>query len=139
MKPHVVVLGLGTAGAAVAALCARRGLQVTGVDRQPLDATGARWVNGVPAWVFDAVRLDPPRPPEHLGGQEPFHLIAGWDGPRMTLKGVQDVDMRALTTRLLAQPPVAALLSRAALRLDPVLLQRPGVAVPQVQRAPCTM
>ena len=45
----------------------------------------------------------------------------------------------ALTTRLLAQPPVAALLSRAALRFDPVLLQRPGVAVPQVQRAPGAM
>ena len=64
--------------------------------------------------------------------------------PRLHL----DVSRRgaALTTRLLAQPPVAALLSRAALRLDPVLLHRPGVAPPQVQRrpdtehhAPCTM
>ena len=29
--------------------------------------------------------------------------------------------------------------ARAALRFDPVLLQRPGVAVPQVQRAPGAM
>ncbi len=99
--PHVVVLGLGTAGAAAAAACAQRGLRVTGIDARALDATGASWVNGVPAWAFDAVGLARPRPPERLGGGTPFHLVAGWSGPRMRTTGVLEVDMRALTRRLL--------------------------------------
>jgi len=99
--PHVVVLGLGTAGAAVAAACAQRGLRVTGIDAHSLDDTGAGWVNGVPAWAFDAVGLARPQPPERLGGGTPFHLVAGWNGPRMRTTGVLEVDMRALTRRLL--------------------------------------
>jgi len=101
MSPHVIVLGLGTAGAAVAACCARRGLRVSGVDSKALDATGARWVNGVPGWAFDAAGLPRPEAPELLGGSVPYHLVAGWDGPRMTSTSVLEVDMRALTARLL--------------------------------------
>ncbi len=99
--PHVVVLGLGTAGAAVAAFCAREGLPVTGIDLHPLDATGARWVNGLPPWVFDEVGLERPVDPELLGSDHPYHLIAGWSGPRMTTDSLLEVDMRAFTRRLL--------------------------------------
>lgn len=98
---HVVVLGLGTAGAAAAAFLARAGIRVTGLDAQPLDVTGARWVNGVPAWAFDAVGLERPSAPELRAGEAPFHLVAGWEGPRMTVPSVLEVDMRHLTTRLL--------------------------------------
>lgn len=98
---HVVVLGLGTAGAAAAAFLARSGVQVTGIDALPLEQTGARWVNGVPAWSFDAVGLERPSGPELRSPSAPFHLVAGWGGPSITAPSVLEVDMRHLTTRLL--------------------------------------
>lgn len=97
----VAVVGLGTAGAAVAATCSWRGLNVVGLERGPLGEAGARWVNGVPAWTFRAARLPVPVAPERRGGHAPFHLVAGWDGPeRVTLQGGLEVDMRLLVQRL---------------------------------------
>ena len=98
----VVVVGAGTAGAAAALLCARRGLSVLCLDRAPLDRAGARWVNGVPARAFDEAGLARPRAPELRGGDEPFHLVAGWGPERVVIErhGVVDVDMRHLVARL---------------------------------------
>jgi menaquinone-9 beta-reductase len=100
MNP-IVVLGLGTAGAAAAAFCARAGLPIIGIDAHPLNATGATWVNGVPAWAFDQVGIERPSGAELRAPSAPFHLIAGWDGPRMTTDSVLEVDMRLFTARLL--------------------------------------
>ena len=99
---HVVVVGLGTAGAAMAAFAARAGLKVTGLEAGPLDEAGASWVNGVPAWAFDEVGLERPAPPEVRSGSVPFHLVAGQgaDAPRVTVQSVLEVDMRHLTQRL---------------------------------------
>jgi flavin-dependent dehydrogenase len=98
----VAVIGAGTAGAAVTALCAQRGMRVLCIDRGALDRAGARWVNGVPAWAFAAAGLALPEGEELLGNGEPFHLIAGRGPLRLTIPshGVLEVDMRLLVARL---------------------------------------
>ncbi|MCP4805607.1 MAG: hypothetical protein GY913_10955 [Proteobacteria bacterium] len=99
----VAVIGLGTAGAAVAAQCARRGLSVVGYDARPLEAAGARWVNGVPAWAFDAAGFDRPLPPELHGEGLEFHLLAGWGPHRVVCRDhdLMEVDMRHFHSRLI--------------------------------------
>ena len=57
MPYDVAIIGLGTAGSALAFQCARVGLRVLGVDARTFDEAGARWVNGVPAWTFDAASV----------------------------------------------------------------------------------
>lgn len=98
-----VVVGAGTAGSATAAMLAQRGRRVALVEQSELDRAGARWVNGVPRWMFDAAGVSPPQPPE-LRGEGRFVLT----GPgRRTFVPVENapaqwVDMRALVTRLQA-------------------------------------
>jgi len=98
----LAVLGCGTAGAAVAAFAAQAGLSVVAVDRSPLAEAGARWVNGVPRWAYEVSGLGAPRKAEHRGGDQPFHLVAGWGGRRLVLEdhGVLEIDMRGLVSRL---------------------------------------
>lgn len=105
MSYDVAIVGLGTAGAAAAAFCARRGLSVLGVDARPRDRAGASWVNGVPEWVFGATDLALPEGPERRGGEHPFHLIVGYNPSRRVRiehTGVLEVDMRYLVARLWA-------------------------------------
>lgn len=100
----VVVAGAGTAGAAAALFCAQRGLTTLCLDRGAIDQAGARWVNGVPASMFDRVGLARPTGEELTGAGHPFHLVAGW-GPRRVVvpdHEVLDVDMRHLVARLQA-------------------------------------
>ena len=101
-KADVAIVGAGTAGAAAALQCARRGLSVVCLDRGPLEEAGARWVNGVPAAAFEEADLDQPTGDELLGGDHAFHLIAGWGPERLTMRGhaVLEVDMRHLVSRL---------------------------------------
>ncbi|MBK9644987.1 MAG: FAD-binding protein [Deltaproteobacteria bacterium] len=108
-RPDVLIVGAGTAGAAAALFCARRGLSVLCLDRRPLDEAGARWVNGVPRWVFGAVGLAPPLPPEERSRGVPFRMVAGWDGPQVVLAehDLLEVDMRALVRRLQAEAQAA--------------------------------
>ncbi len=102
IKVDVAVIGAGTAGASAAYHCARRGLSVACLDGRPLEQAGARWVNGVPAWAFDEAGLARPEAPERLGGDHPFHILAGWGPRRVTVtgSGVLEVDMRLLVGRL---------------------------------------
>ncbi len=102
LEVDVAVVGLGTAGAAVAAFLAEGGLSVIGLDRRPLDAAGARWVNGVPAWMFHEARVALPVAPELRGGGHPFHVVCGTGPSRVVLRdtGVLEVDMRHLVSRL---------------------------------------
>jgi len=101
-RVDVVVVGAGTAGAAAASRCARRGLSVLCVERRPLDAAGARWVNGVPAESFDLAGFARPERPERMGDGGPFHLVAGHGPTRVRIEGhgVLEVDMRRLVERL---------------------------------------
>lgn len=98
----LAIVGAGTAGAALALHAARAGMRVVCVDRRPLDGAGARWVNGVPRWMFDEAALDQPRGDECVGHGNPFHLVAGRGPTRVVVRkhGVLDVDMRLLVARL---------------------------------------
>jgi flavin-dependent dehydrogenase len=109
LEADVAVVGLGTAGAAVAAFLAEGGLSVVALDRRPLTEAGARWVNGVPAWMFDQARVAPPVAPELRGGGHPFHLVCGHGPERVVLgdTGVLEVDMRLLVSRLQERARVA--------------------------------
>ena len=102
MSFDLAVLGCGTAGAAVAAFAAEAGLRVVALDRSPLERAGAHWVNGVPRWAYQQSGLGEPTGAELRGGDQPFHLVAGWEGPRLVLEGhgVLEIDMRALVERL---------------------------------------
>lgn len=102
MKADVAIVGAGTAGAAAAYLCARRGLSVALLDRRPLDEAGARWVNGVPEWMFDEAGIERPSGEELVGRGHDFHLVAGYGPRRLVLRdhGVVEVDMRLLVARL---------------------------------------
>jgi flavin-dependent dehydrogenase len=98
----LVIVGAGTAGAALALHAARAGMRVVCVERRPLDGAGARWVNGVPRWMFDEAGLDQPRGEECIGHGHPFHLVAGRGPTRVVVRehDVLDLDMRRLVARL---------------------------------------
>jgi flavin-dependent dehydrogenase len=102
MALDVAIAGAGSAGAALAAMAARAGMRVACVDRRPLDRAGARWVNGVPRWMFEEAGLHSPRGDELAGAGHAFHLVAGWGPDRVVVRGhdVLDVDMRSLVARL---------------------------------------
>ncbi len=100
----VLVVGLGTAGAATVAACAAEGLRVLGVDRVELDSAGAGWINGVPEWAFEAAGVAAPWGPElHAKGLD-FHMLAGWGPRRVRMRGhdLMEVDMGLLSRRLRA-------------------------------------
>ena len=98
----LAIVGAGTAGAALAAQAARAGMRVVCVERRPLGEAGARWVNGVPRWMFEEAGVDEPRGDERLGYGHPFHLVAGQGPDRVVVRDhdVLDVDMRLLVARL---------------------------------------
>ena len=102
MSHDVAIVGLGTAGSALALQCARRGLRVLGVDARSFEETGARWVNGVPGWAFDASAIPRPSGPERCGVGLDFHMVAGWGPTRTVVRGhdLMEVDMRHLQNRL---------------------------------------
>jgi len=120
VKVDVAIVGAGTAGAAAAWHCAKRGLETVALEAGPLERAGARWLNGVPGWCFDEAEVPRPQAPELRGGGEPFHLIAGWGPTRLTVRGlgVLDVDMALLVERLqgLAADAGARLVPRARVR-----------------------
>lgn len=102
MDVDILVVGLGTAGAAAARACARAGLRVRGVDALPLDQAGAQWVNGLPFWAYDAADLTRPLAPELRAAGTAFHMLAGWGPTRVVVDtaAFAEVDMRAFQKRL---------------------------------------
>lgn len=98
-----VVAGGGTAGCASALFLASAGLRVALLEARPLDEAGARWVNGVPPWMFEAAGLGPPRAPERRGRARAF-ILGGPTGARGNLElrpgPVLSVDVRLLIKRL---------------------------------------
>ncbi len=95
-----LVVGAGSAGAAAAAHLAGRGLRTALVDARPFAEAGARWVNYVPRWMFEAADLEPPVAPERRGRPAPMTVTVG--GARVTVpeNPCLAVDMRALVARL---------------------------------------
>jgi flavin-dependent dehydrogenase len=102
MKADVAIVGAGTAGAALALCCARKGLSVVCVDRRPLSEAGAHWINDVAGWMFDEAGIDRPAEGELAGEGHAFHVVAGFAGEHVVVEdhGLLAVDMRRLVERL---------------------------------------
>jgi len=100
----VVVVGGGSTGWAAAGNLARRGLSVVVVDKREGAQGGARWLNLVPEWCFDAAGLARPAPPERWGGAHRGRSFITVAGTRASVRVDQPegahVDMRALVERL---------------------------------------
>ncbi len=97
-----VVVGAGTAGSAAAYHLARAGFRVALLEARALDAAGARWVNGVPLWMFDRAGIAKPRHPERRGNGNPF-ILQGKNGEgriKLAESPVWNVDTRLLVARL---------------------------------------
>lgn len=115
MSEHfdVVVIGAGSTGAAVAYLAAKRGLSVCILERNSALDTGARWVNDVPAWMFDAAGLEQPDEsvllrssvPETDTGRDSMLLFAGWSEPHLAIENLRwyPIDMPAFCRKLVEQ------------------------------------
>ncbi len=114
----VVVMGAGTAGAAAARCLAQGGRSVALLDARALDGAGARWVNGVPPWMFDAAGVPRPSPPERRGeGAFVMRGAHGDRGLRLDPSPVWPVDMRHLVARLHADAEAAGATTIAPARL----------------------
>jgi flavin-dependent dehydrogenase len=64
LNADVVVVGAGTAGAAAASMLAEAGRSVVLLERLSLEGAGARWVNAVPAWMFERAGIGLPEAQE---------------------------------------------------------------------------
>lgn len=96
-------MGAGSAGASLAGHLARAGREVLLLDRRPRGATGARWVNGVPAWMFEVAGVDAPRGDElfkHGGAFVMRPLGAKTTVAHRESGELLHVDMRRLVDRL---------------------------------------
>lgn len=99
---EIVVVGAGATGAAAAAMLAETGRKVALCDARPAADCGARWVNGVPLWMFDAARVARPTGAEMVDAAPTFSLI-DVDGSRpvsVQAGGPPAVDMRHLVRRM---------------------------------------
>ena len=136
-EPDVLVVGAGSAGAWAAALLAEQGRDVALVDARPAARAGARWVNGVPAWLFDEAGLARPRPPERrrAGGSHGAVIAdaAGSASVRVPEDPLLHVDMPRLVARLQARAQAAGV---RITRERVVGVQRDGPGVRRVILAP---
>lgn len=119
MRFDVAIVGAGTAGAGAAWQCARRGLRTICIDARPLDQAGARWVNDVARWLFEAAEIPLPQGEELRGHDAPFHLLAGWGPERVVMRqrSVLEIDMRMLVARLQAMAADAGAELRGGVRV----------------------
>lgn len=110
----VIVVGAGTAGAATAYQCARRGMSVLCLERRSLGEAGARWVNGVHAAAFDLADIPQPVAPEKLSKGVDFHLIAGQGPEKVVIRDheLMELDMRELVARLQTMAAAAGVVFR---------------------------
>jgi len=97
-----VVIGAGSAGSACSLFLTRAGLRVALLESRPLEQAGARWVNGVPAWMFEQAGLATPAPPESRGEAPAFVVTDAALHSRLRVEPspVTTVDMPRLCARL---------------------------------------
>ncbi|MEY3012754.1 MAG: hypothetical protein RIT45_1489 [Pseudomonadota bacterium] len=98
-----IIVGAGSAGSAAAWQIARRGLRVAVLDARGLDDAGARWVNGVPPWMFEHAGLALPQGEELRSAPGAGFVMADASATHrvdMRPSPVLAVDMRALNARI---------------------------------------
>ncbi len=99
----VAIIGAGSAGAACAAACARRSMDVALLEAGSLARAGARWINAIPGWTFDEAEVERPTPEETLGPPPPaIHIFAGRRQERVKVVTDEfiEVDMGRMVARL---------------------------------------
>ena len=143
-RADVVVVGAGAAGAMAAWGFASAGYGVILVDARPLVEAGARWVNGVPPWIFDHVELDRPEGEERCCGPEARFTVVRPSGERvfsLAPSPVWSVDMRRLTARIqgLAIAAGVEAMAPAAVRDVRCVGGRLSAVVVATQAGPCTV
>ena len=99
---HLAVLGAGSTGAATALFAAQAGLKVALLERRPIDQAGARWVNDVPAWMFERASLRD-LPGSMACSDHTVRLVVPSRGASLAVRTdrVAAIDMRALGQILL--------------------------------------
>ncbi|MFP4601095.1 MAG: NAD(P)/FAD-dependent oxidoreductase [Persicimonas sp.] len=118
----VAIIGAGTAGAAAALFCARRGMDAVCVERRPLEEAGAHWINGVPGACFEEAGIALPQAPELLAHGVDFHLVAGFGPERVVVRDhdLMEVDMRLLVQRLQQAAREAGARLQGSTRVDAI-------------------
>lgn len=134
----VAIVGAGTAGAAAALLCARRGLRVLAIDRAPLERAGAHWINAVPTRLFDEAGIARPIAPELESPPVAMHMLAGRGPVRATSSGqdLLEVDMAHLVARLQRDAREAGAILEGGVRALGVDHQVGGAAQLRTDRGP---
>jgi menaquinone-9 beta-reductase len=124
LRYDAVIVGAGSAGAAAAWQLARRGLRVALLDRRRREATGARWRNAIPRWMFYDSGIPAPTPPELRGGHEPIHLLPADDRTRcrIPMGPWWQVDMGRLVARLQGMAEAEGVQLLDEIELDEVVL-----------------
>ena len=105
MKEYdILIVGAGTAGATLAWKSAERGLKTLLVDRRGRGKTGASWVNGIEARLFQRLGIVAPKPPGFVSDPSVVHLLSP-GAERVTVADVPvfDIEMRGLTDDLLTR------------------------------------
>jgi flavin-dependent dehydrogenase len=99
----VIVVGAGTAGATAALHLAAARFRVLLLDARAFAESGARWVNAVPAWMFDEAGVERPTSRPELRARVERHVMIdpSWQH-RVVLEGspMLFVDMRHVVRRL---------------------------------------
>lgn len=104
METDVLVVGAGHAGAFMAWLLAKRGLKVILIDKKKQGFSGARWINGVPGWIFDHCALDRPKAQEIYATADIFTIISPSLKASISvdINDFFDIEMGLFTDRLTA-------------------------------------
>ncbi len=104
-KFDVVVFGAGSTGSAAAAFLADVGWSVAMLDLRPLAQAGARWVNAIPYWFYDAVGVQRPVPPEDVAPGRDLVMLSVHGKGRSPIRPAPapTVDMSLLVDRLQAR------------------------------------
>ncbi|HOX43817.1 MAG TPA: hypothetical protein PK668_09465 [Myxococcota bacterium] len=104
IEVDVAVVGAGSAGAAAAGMLAGTGRAVALLESRPFARAGARWQNGVPAWMFERAGLPPPAGAELVRPGEPWVMLGPFGQARTALPtSILQVDVGRLNDRLLAE------------------------------------
>ena len=117
------MVGAGATGSAAAMHLARRGLRVALLDARPFSEAGARWVDYVPGWMFEAADVPLPEPPERTAAPAAMIMRAGDVSVRVDANPCLAVDMRALVARLQAAALSAGVSAFSAVRLHRIVCE----------------
>ncbi len=128
IERDIVVVGAGSAGAALAGTLAERGWSVALVEERSIDRAGARWVNGVPPWMLREATIEPSSGVELRGRAMAFHVVAPDDRARVEIERapIDQVDMRMLVARVINRARQAGVLVMDRCTLSDVELNEHG-------------